>query len=290
VKRLLWFGLVALFGWGVVWTSGRADEAVGGRHHVQKEALYLWSGGQVQRAFPGLQMLMADVYWLRTVQYYGWEHRYAPDPHYELLEPLIDITVTMDPRLELAYWYGAIFLCETAPQGAGKIDAGLALLERGCRNNPKSWKLRQELAFTRFLFRHDADGAVDALQEAMKIPGSPVWLRNLIGHFLGAGGARDRARALWQDMYRNESGSMKENARVHLLFLDVLDQRDEIRTAVDQFNKTRGRRPTSLQEVMSAGLLRRPPVDSTGVPFAYDPSTGRVTVSKDSRLYRAEDQ
>jgi hypothetical protein len=287
VKRVLWLGLLALLGWAVVRTSDRADEAFG-RHHAQREALYLWSGGQVQRTFPGLEMLMADVYWLRCVQYYGWQHTYAETPHYDLLEPLLDITVTLDRRLELAYWYGAIFLSESAPQGAGKPEAGVALLERGCRNNPKSWRLRQELAFTRFLFRHDADGAVAALEEGLKIPGSPPWLRNLIGHFLGQGGQRDRARAIWREMARGETGAMRSNAETHLQVLDALDQRDEIQAGVDKFTEMRGHRPATLQDLVPLGLLRRPPLDSTGQAFDYDAASGRVTISRNSTLWRSD--
>ena len=82
--------------------------------------LYLWSGQHVRRLVPGLRDLLADIYWLRTVQYFGGQRAFAKDKQFELLEPLTDITTTLDPRMEIAYRYGAIFLAEPHPVGAGE--------------------------------------------------------------------------------------------------------------------------------------------------------------------------
>jgi hypothetical protein len=68
--------------------------------------LYLWSGEHVKRLVPGFENLAADLYWLRTVQYFGGQRLFVSDKRFELLRPLIDITTTLDPRLEIAYRYG----------------------------------------------------------------------------------------------------------------------------------------------------------------------------------------
>ena len=38
---------------------------------------------------------------------------------YQLLYPLLDITTTLDPHFNIAYRFGAIFLSEPYPGGAG---------------------------------------------------------------------------------------------------------------------------------------------------------------------------
>ena len=80
----------------------------------------MWSGEQVKRLVPGFRSLAADIYWLRTVQYFGAERLFSPGKRFELLEPLTEITTTLDPRLEVAYRYGAIFLGERVPLGSAR--------------------------------------------------------------------------------------------------------------------------------------------------------------------------
>src|SRR5262249_4634588 len=160
---------------------------------------------------------------------------------FELLLPLIDVTTTLDPRLEIAYRYGAIFLCEPAPIGAGRIDDGLALLARGQQNLPLSWKLRQDEGYFRFLFRHDAAGAARVLDEAAGIPGAPFWLRSLAADVVTKGGDRATARAMWERMYEQaEEGILRANAQVRLEVLDALDGADRLMAAVADFERQQG--------------------------------------------------
>ena len=89
----------------VPWTQARIDREIG-TFRAQEEVLYLWSGEHVKRLFPGFETLAADVYWLRTVQYFGGERLFTREKRFELLQPLVDIATTLDPRLEIAYRYG----------------------------------------------------------------------------------------------------------------------------------------------------------------------------------------
>ena len=108
----------------VPWTQAQVDRRAG-EFRAQEEVLYLWSGTQVKRLFPGFEGLAADIYWLRTVQYFGGQRLFAAHKRFELLRPLIDVTTTLDPRLEIAYRYGAIFLSEPPPTGAGRPREGV---------------------------------------------------------------------------------------------------------------------------------------------------------------------
>ena len=141
---------------GVIPVQRRIDASLGG-FRAQEEVLYVWSGEHIRRVSPGIENLMADVYWLRTVQYFGGVRAFSREKRFELLDPLMNITITFDPRFEIAYRYGAVFLCEPWPVGKGNPRAGVALLERGVRTLPASWRLRQDLGYFRFIFLNDAD-------------------------------------------------------------------------------------------------------------------------------------
>ena len=269
------------------WLQMQIDAHLG-RFRAQHEVLYLWSGRHVRRLLPGLENLAADLYWLRAVQYFGGQKVFARDPQMELLEPLLDITVTLDPRMEVAYRYGAIFLAEQVPVGAGRPRQAVALLERGMAALPENWRIRQDLGFIHFLHLHEPQRAADVLLEASRIPGAPFWLRNLAADVLARGGDRETAKKMWRQIHDQSDGVVQANARINLQVLEALDQAERLTRLVEEFGRRTGRRPQSLDELRARGLLRGPAVDSSGIPFVYDVQTGRVRVSPRSALYRPD--
>ena len=256
-----------------------------GAYRAQEDALYL-SGKQLSRLAPGFEDLLADLYWLRTVQYYGGQRIWGGS-RYDLLAPLIDVVTDLDPRLEIAYRYGAIFLSEKPPVGAGDPRTGVAILEKGVRNNPLNWRLRQDLGFLIFTFLDDSKRGADVLMEAARLPGAPFWLESLAAQVLYKGGDRETSRRIWKGMYEQaEEGPMKYNALAHLRYLDALDQAEAIGRLVRAYEARTGRKPESLDQLRAAGLLRGAPADPSGTPFAYDQETGRVSIDRKSELWR----
>ena len=268
--------------------QGRIDQRAG-VFRAQEEVLYLWSGENVKRLVPGFESIAADVYWLRTVQYFGGQRRFARDKRFELLRPLIDITTTLDPRFEMAYRYGAIFLSEQPPLGAGRPQEGIEVLERGALALPGSWRLRQDLGFFQFLFMHDAETAAKVLVEASKIPGAAFWLRTLAAELLAKGGDRESSRRMWRQMFeQGEQGVIRDNAREQLKILDSLDARDQLAAAVADFERQHGRYPARLEELVAEGAWGGPLVDKAGVPFGYVSGTGRVFIPETSPMWRPD--
>jgi hypothetical protein len=249
----------------------------------EREVLYISSAEHVRRLAAGLEDVMADIYWLRTVQYYGARRAYTTNTRFELLRPMVEITVALDPRLEIAYRYGAIFLAEPFPIGAGQPEAAVALLERGMKAMPSNWRLGQQAGFFRFFYMHDAEGASRVLLEASKVPGAPFWLQTMAADILARGGERELSRRIWMAMYQqSEEGAMRQNALANLQRLDALDRVDALQRAVAQFTQRAGRPPRSLAEMIPPAAA----VDPTGVPFDYDAQTGTISISTKSTLWR----
>lgn len=281
-------GALALVGLAglVAATQAQIDRRLGGLR-AHSALLYLWSGDQVRMMAPGLESLAADIYWLRVVQYFGGQRAYAKEKRFDLLKPLIDITTTLDPRLEIAYRYGAIFLSEAVPTGAGRPEEGVAVMERGCRANPRSWRLHQDLGFFYFVYLKDAAKAAEVLTNARRIPGAPYWLEAMAAQLLGQSGDRATARRMWQAMYdQSEEGPIRANAETNLRVIDAADGADRIQGLVVRFAEANGRRPLSLAELQQAGILHGSAKDPSGTPYDYDATTGKVNVSRLSSLYR----
>ena len=91
------------------------------------DILYFPSGEWLRRASLGHEGLLADIYWTRVVQYFG-RQRLERSTRFELLGPLLRITTELDPHLLVAYRFGAIFLAEPPPRGAGRPEEALQLL------------------------------------------------------------------------------------------------------------------------------------------------------------------
>lgn len=266
----------------------RQIDAGGGAFRGQEQVLYVWSGERLRRFAPGFEDVLADVYWLRTVQYFGVQRMFSAEKRFELLKPLIDITTDLDPRLEVAYRYGAIFLCEPWPVGKGAPREGIEVLERGARALPRSWRLRQDLGYFRYVFLGDAQGGARVLLEAAKLPGAPLYLEPLAGAILVHGGERATARAVWKRLYeQSDIAFFKVNALVNLQRLDGLDAIDALNALAERFRGQRGRLPAGAEELARAGLVAEARfIDPLGVPFAYDPASGRFWFGRGSRLWR----
>jgi len=281
--RVLALALAAL----VPFFQSRIDATLGA-YRAQEEVLYVTSGRDVRRLAPGFDGLAADLYWLRTVQYFGGQRLYAREKRFELLRPLIEITTDLDPRLVIAYKYGATFLSEPKPIGAGRPLEGIAILEKGVAAMPDNWRMRQELGFFHFVFMHDAQKAAQIMLEASRLPGAAFWLKNLAAQVLAREGQRESSRAIWRQIHDQSEGPMRDNARRHIEVLDAYDLADKLTSLVGEYERRTGRRPETLDELRAAGLVRGPVTDQSGMPFLYDRESGSVRVSPQSTLWRPD--
>jgi hypothetical protein len=63
-----------------------------------------------------------------------------------------------------------------------------------------------------------------------------------------------------------------------------MDSIDALNRITEAFAKRRGRPPASWEEVAADQRWRGIPADATGMPFALDPTTGRVSLGPNSGL------
>src|SRR5215510_7881424 len=162
--------------------------------------------------------LAADIYWTRAVQYYG-NKRLGEDTNLESLWPLLDLATTLDPNLLPAYRFGAMFLSEPEPRGAGRADLAVKLLERGIQANPDYWRLNQDLGNVYYLELKDYQKAGQAYLEGSKKPGAAPWMKVMAARFL-EGESRETAAMLWGEVYQSTTDDLlKENARINLELL-----------------------------------------------------------------------
>ena len=252
---------------------------------VDDRLLYVTSGEVAKKLALSYDALFADIYWIRAIQHYGGEHGANRPQRYDLLYPLLDLTTSLDPRFTVAYRFGAIFLMEPYPGGAGRPDLAIKLLEKGIRETPDKWEYCLDIGLVYYWRLSDYKKAAEWFQRGGALPGGPWWLRTYAAVMLVKGGDRQSSRFLWRNIYETATDDwLKQNAQLRLLQLDALDQIDQLHAIVREYERRRGRLPESWGEVVAAGLLRGQPLDPSGTPYLLDRVTGVATVSERSKL------
>ena len=265
------------------------------------ETLYL-SERAAGRGIFTHRMLVSDLYWIRALQYVGGRARIARDRsladplappasistdalvEFDGLYPLLDITTTLDPRFNIAYRFGAIFLAAKYPEGAGRPDLAGKLLEKGLAAAPEKWQYWHDIGFVYYWGSNDFRRASEAFKRGSEIPGSPWWLRSLAATMLARGGDRETSRLLWTQLYETADNEYARiAARTKLLQLRAIEEIERLQAGIDRFAARRGAPVSSWSELIAAGALRGVPQDPTGV--SYRLTGGRVTVSETSLLF-----
>jgi len=269
-----------------------------------QDTLYLRSGTAVRRLAGAYRALLADAYWIRSIQYYGARKlRLGATPaaiarppaalaldeplddRYELLYPLLDLTTTLDPRFTIAYRFGSVFLSEPYPAGAGRPDLAVGLLEKGLRAQPDKWAYMQDIGFVHYWYDHDYRAAAEAFRRASQIGGAPWWLKSLAATTLAQGGDRRSSRLMWEGIRQSaEIDWLRRDAERRLAQLRALDEMDALQRVVDDYRRRVGRAPADWGALVRAGMLRGIPVDPAGTPYELT-GEARVAVAGSSALF-----
>jgi tetratricopeptide (TPR) repeat protein len=248
-----------------------------------EEILYLNSPKWVKRLSLGYTGLLADIYWTRAVQYFG-SHHVAKAKDYNLLSPLLEITTALDPKLIVAYQFGANFLGPKPPQGAGQPDKAVALLEYGIRNNPDNWKLYYELGFFYYMEKKDYAKAAEAFERGIQVPNAHPFLRVLAAQMAQHAGEFDTARMLWYTTYQStKEAQIRQNAVEHLQALRVDEDVTRLEEVVAKYRQQTGKLPATMSDLERAGFIRGTPMDPTDRPYKVM-ADGRIEVQEPDRI------
>ena len=249
--------------------------------------LWLQNADMMRKLALGFDTLVADIYWIRTVVYFGRQRlSERADKNYELLYPFLDFVTTLDWRFKTAYRFGAIFLAEDPPGGPGRPDLAVALLERGWRRSPQEWTYPHDIGFVYFWSYGDYVQAAEWYERASRLEGAPLWLKSTAASMLLEGGERQSAREIWQQMYdAAEDEWLRNEARTRLAQFDALDAIDALNVIAWRYQARTGRFPARWEELVRMRMLRGVPLDPAGVPYELDVRGENVDVSRQSPLW-----
>jgi tetratricopeptide (TPR) repeat protein len=245
----------------------------------------------------GFDGLVADWYWMRSLQYLG--DKLLKDPNQDinvddlrsleprLLYPYLDSATDLDPKFIAAYQYGAVVL------PAIDQEQAIKLAEKGIKNNPSEWRLYQHLGYIYWRLKQ-YDKAADVYATGAKIEGAPSFMPMMAASMKTQGGSRDTARDIYRQMVENPTDSVtKENAERRLMQLDALDELDAMRVAIAKFKASNPRCPNGWNEILPVLVReklpnersfhineRNVPVDPTGFPYLFNEAACDVSLDE----------
>ena len=202
----------------------------------------------------GFEGLIADWYWMQSLQYLGDKILKNPDAKINLdnlnslnprlLYPYLDNATTLDPRFISVYEFGATVL------PAIDKDKAIKLLEKGIADNPNEWKLYQHLGYIYWRLGN-FEKASETYAAGAKIPNAPVFMQMMTAKTKTEGGSRETARAIYRQMFDEAADiQVKENAKLRLLELDSLDERDAIQKVLQEFQVKNNRCANNWREIL----------------------------------------
>jgi len=257
----------------------------------------LVEGSRLKGFALGMEGLIADWYWMRSLQYIGnkvldqksetinFDDLSNLNPR--LLYPYLDNATDLDPHFMAAYTYGALVL------PAIDADKAIQIIEKGIRNNPGEWRLYQHLGFVYWKLKNYRKAA-ETYERGSQIPGAAPFLKLMAASMQTNGGDRETARQIFKQMLDETDWTVRITAERRLRQIQWLDEQDAIDKALAEAKERTGRCPTNLIEIRPA-LARavlpdgnefhmdeqgRTFVDPSGVPYLLNVEQCRVQLDR----------
>ncbi len=283
-KNMAWGLLLAVpLGFAGIWRLQHRIDAQRASLSEERDDVLLRSGKFVKAMSLEYAPLLADIYWTRVVQYYGNKH-VRGQANLELLWPLLDITTTLDPHLLISYRFGAMFLSQAAPSGAGRPDLAVQLIQRGIQANPDYWRLYEDLGFVYYFDLKDYQKASEAFLEGSKGPNAQLWMKVMAAKVAAEGESFETSMFLWKDVYDSTPDPLvKKNALLHLQLLKVKQDCKQLDALADEYARRYGNRPARMSELVQAGLISGIPGDPLGFAYVFG-EDGKAELNLNSPL------
>lgn len=277
----------------------RIDD-IRGRFRLIEQTLFL-SPSSLKKLSLGYEQMLADIYWLRAIQYFGRDNVdiTAKDP--QTLYQYFDIITDLDPKFVNAYRFGGTFLAEPIPMGLGELEKAFKLYDKGRSNNPSNFRLPLEQAFLYYLYTDEYGKSAELFREAADKPGLSDFrsasIRGMAAAALSRGGEREMAKQIWQYIYKTtDNEGRREFALRNLEEIETKEKEDYLTGILQRYIEHTGSIPDDISVLKDAGYLNNIPKDHEGKEFIISkklrsvksPTILKRDLEASSRFYTAK--
>ena len=244
--------------------------------------MYFPSGIAIRALSMGFYAPLADLVWLRFIQYYG-THRLT-DGKFEFMYHILNVLATLDPMYLPTYSVGSLMLTLDAQ----RPDQAKELLKKGMQTNPEEWRLPFIYAFIHYAFLKQYEvSEIYFLLSAQK-PNAPEiskrWAAFTTYKKLGD---LKTALALWLDLYNN-TDNPEEKAIAELYIRDIKMELDIefLNKKIKEFTEKFGSKPDNLKELITHKLISSIPDEPHGENYYIKNGKAYSTYKHDWRIWQ----
>lgn len=198
-EKIVFFAVMVLLVLGAVYTQKNIDHYP---FNAQESILYLPSGPYLKPLALGYNEMFADLLWIKTISYFG--NHFMADKEYPWLYHMLTLVIDLDPRFDFPYYFGGIVLSLEADQ----VNNANQILAKGIEAYPEKWEYPFYIGFNHYYHKGDPKQALPFLERAAALPGSPEFLKSLIGSLYLKTEGPEASLAFFREAYRNTQDDM----------------------------------------------------------------------------------
>jgi tetratricopeptide (TPR) repeat protein len=231
----------------------------------------------------GHPTLVANLYWLRAVQYMGDPKANARG--WDKLLPVLDLVTELDPKHGYAYQVGGNMLAVS-----GRVEESNRLLEKGVRNVPDRYILSFHRAVNAFMYEGDYALAGEWFERSARTPGAPLHMREAVAAMYVKGNQAEAAIGFLTHMIEtSEDADSRKALEAQLQQARLERAATPIDAAAQRYREQFGWFPASAAALVVAGLLPEVPQDPYGGSWRIDEEGRAHSTVNPRRLFKPDD-
>jgi hypothetical protein len=200
---------------------------------------------------------LADVLWLRALPDMAREFN-DRDMKRRWIVGATDVVTDLEPSFGTVYEFGAAHL--SAPDNKNRnVDAAIALLQKGVRENPQSAGLHIALAMQYFMSKKDKARAIEELEVASELPGCDDLSMAMLASLKVKGHQDVAALGYWEKTLQDTSG---KRARVAVEYEYWRTKKLIADRAAHEFRAQRGAAPAKPDDLRDPKLIDTAVIDA----------------------------
>jgi len=239
----------------------------------------------VKMASLGHTNLIADYYWLKTIQYQGICLILKIPP--KILDKYAQFVTDLDPKFMEAYYYPAVIMIVQQINPRGTI----ALLEKGRKNLPQEGRIAYLTGLTYYYLMDEREKAAKNLDEAAKLNNYAPYAI-LAARIRAEGNNPELSLAMLNEFANDPKLSTWKPSMVEMS--KGLQQQSilkKLNNLLEQYQAEKNVFPDKLEQLVSAGLISSLPQDPVGGTFYIDPADHQAKSTKEyyTKPYRPKE-
>lgn len=228
----------------------------------------------------GYDQIVADILWLRVIQYIG--ERVQTEKGWQWFIHTLDIITYLDPQFVYAYQFGGLILSVIASK---PVESNSFLL-KGMEIDNERWVFPFLIGYNYFDYFKDYRKAAMYIGIASRLEGSPFFLTQFAARLYATAGTPENGIVFLEQMIKSTDDETARG-KLETRLKELIIERDIniLERCVKIFKDTYGYIPESLKSLVQKGIIKYLPEDPFGGYYYLDKEKQIVkTSSRKERL------